>query len=180
MTASLITFLCLIFAFGLVSHRSERTVVTGPMVFTATGLVVASFMSVEERIDFDLEALLWPAKIALALVLFTDATHVRVRGLFEGFSIPGRLLGIAMPLVIAFGTIIGLLAFGELSVWEAAVLATFLAPTDAGLGHAIVGSPRVPDGVRQALNVEAGLNDGLAIPFVYGALTRLFASFTRS
>ncbi|MFW2383640.1 MAG: cation:proton antiporter, partial [Acidimicrobiales bacterium] len=166
MTASLVTFLCVVFAFGLVSHRLERTVVSGPIVFTAAGLVAASFLSVEERFDFDLEALLWPAKVALALVLFTDATHVRVRGLFKGLSLPGRLLGIAMPLVIVSGTIVALFAFGELSVWEAAILATILAPTDAGLGHAIMGSPRVPDGVRQALNVEAGLNDGLAIPFL--------------
>jgi len=57
MTASLITFLCLILAYGLVSHGLERTIVTGPMIFTAAGLVVASFMSVEDRVDFDLEAL---------------------------------------------------------------------------------------------------------------------------
>ena len=67
MTASIVTFLCLVFAFGLVSHRLERTVVTGPMVFTIGGLIVASFMAVEDRIDFDLEGLLWPAKIALAV-----------------------------------------------------------------------------------------------------------------
>lgn len=175
MTASLVTFLALIFAFGLVSHRLERTVITGPMVFTAAGLVVAAFMSPEERIDFDLEELLWPAKLALALILFTDATHVRVRGLLGGLSLPGRLLGFAMPLVMAFGTIAGLLVLGELSLWEAAILAAILAPTDAGLGHAIMSSKRVPDGIRQGLNVEAGLNDGLAIPFLilFIALARL-------
>jgi NhaP-type Na+/H+ or K+/H+ antiporter len=71
-----------------------------------------------------------------------------------------------MPLVIALGTVVGLVVLGELAFWEAAILATIVAPTDAGLGQAIMGSPRVPAGIRQALNVEAGLNDGLAIPFL--------------
>jgi NhaP-type Na+/H+ or K+/H+ antiporter len=166
MEAALITFLVLVFINGAVSRRLERTIITGPMIFTVGGIVVGAFLSPESRLDFDLEFLLWPAKVALALVLFTDATHVRVRGLFATLSLPGRLLGFAMPLVIAFGTLVALVVLDELAFWEAAILATILAPTDAGLGQAIMGSPRVPSGMRQALNVEAGLNDGLAIPFL--------------
>ncbi|MGI9594850.1 MAG: cation:proton antiporter [Acidimicrobiales bacterium] len=166
MEAAVITFLALVYLYGAVSRRLERTIITGPMIFTVAGVVSAAFLSANSRLDFDLEFLLWPAKVALALVLFTDATHVRVRGLFASLSLPGRLLGFAMPLVIAFGTLLGLLVLGELAFWEAAILATILAPTDAGLGQAIMGSPRVPAGTRQALNVEAGLNDGLAIPFL--------------
>ena len=56
--------------------------------------------------------------------------------------------------------------FPHLSIWEAGILATILAPTDAGLGQIIVNSSRVPMRIRQALNVEAGLNDGLAVPFL--------------
>jgi NhaP-type Na+/H+ or K+/H+ antiporter len=67
--------------------------------------------------------------------------------------------------VIVFGTIAAALLFDALTLWEAAILAVILAPTDAGLGQAIVHSARVPSGVRQSLNVEAGMNDGLAMPF---------------
>jgi len=56
--------------------------------------------------------------------------------------------------------------FRHLSIWEAGILAAILAPTDAGLGQIIVNSPRVPMRIRQALNVEAGLNDGLSVPFL--------------
>lgn len=165
MTTSLLVFLMMVFAFGLVSRRLQSTLLTGPIVFTAAGLICGGFVAAESRFDFDLDLLLWPAKLALALVLFTDATHVRVRSLFVRLGVVSRLLAFAMPMVIAFGTIAAALVFDKLTLWEAAILAVVLAPTDAGLGQAIVHSTRVPSGVRQSLNVEAGLNDGLAMPF---------------
>lgn len=102
---------------------------------------------------------------------------MRVRGLFVRLGVVSRLLAFAMPLVIVFGTIIAALLFDALTLWEAAVLAVILAPTDAGLGQAIVQSARVPAGVRQSLSVEAGLNDGLAMPFftLFVSLARLDA-----
>jgi hypothetical protein len=71
-----------------------------------------------------------------------------------------------MPLTIALGTVAASLALTGLSFWEAAIVGTVLAPTDAALGQAVVSNPRVPDRVRQALNVEAGLNDSLSVPFL--------------
>ena len=164
MNAPLIVFLCVTFVFGVVAHRLARTMLTGPIVFVAAGMVAAWTLPASDRLDFELDAVLWPAKVALALVLFTDATHVRVRGLFRGLGLPTRLLGIGMPLVIVFGTLLAVVVSDRLSLAEAAILATILAPTDAGLGQAIMSSPRVPGGVRQALNVEAGVNDGFAVP----------------
>ena len=155
----------MVFAYGLVSRRLESTILTGPIVFTACGLMSGAAIAAESRFDFDIDLLLWPAKIALAMVLFTDATHVRVRRLFVRLGVVSRLLAFAMPMVIVFGAIVAALLFDELTLWEAAILAVILAPTDAGLGQAIVHSARVPSGVRQSLNVEAGLNDGLAMPF---------------
>jgi NhaP-type Na+/H+ or K+/H+ antiporter len=165
MLTPLLVFLAMIFAYGLVSRRLQSTMLTGPMVFAAAGLACGAAIAAESRFDFDLDLLLWPAKLALALVLFTDATHVRARRLFVRLGVVSRLLAFAMPLVIVFGTIAAALLFDELTLWEAAILAVILAPTDAGLGQAIVHSARVPSGVRQSLNVEAGLNDGLAMPF---------------
>jgi NhaP-type Na+/H+ or K+/H+ antiporter len=71
-----------------------------------------------------------------------------------------------MPLTIALGTAAAALLLTELSFWEAAIVGTVLAPTDAALGQAVVSNPHVPVRVRQALNVEAGLNDGLSVPFL--------------
>lgn len=161
----ILVFLGVVFLYGMVSRRLQSTLFTGPIVFCAAGLICGAVIAAESRLDFDLDLLLWPAKLALALVLFTDATHVRVRRLFVRLGVVSRLLAFAMPMVIAFGTITAALLFDQLTLWEAAILAVILAPTDAGLGQAIVHSARVPSGVRQSLNVEAGLNDGLAMPF---------------
>jgi sodium/hydrogen antiporter len=76
-----------------------------------------------------------------------------------------------MLLTIVLGAVAARLVFPELSLWEAGILASILAPTDAGLGQVIVNSPRVPTRIRQALNVEAGLNDGLAVPFLLFFIT---------
>lgn len=171
----ILVFGFLVFAYGLVSKRLTRTIITGPIVFTTAGLIFAFGLPAEQHLDFDLKAFSILGKIALGLVLFTDATHIRVRDLFRSATLPTRLLGIAMPLVIILGAVVAIPLFSELTFWEAAILATILAPTDAGLGHAIMSSKRVPKRIRQALNVEAGLNDGLAIPFLmlFVALARV-------
>lgn len=174
---SILVFVILIFAYGLVSERLARTVITGTIVFTTAGLLLTFSLPVEQHLNFDLKAFSMLGKIALGLVLFTDATHIRVRDLFKSATIASRLLGIAMPLVIIFGAAVAMPLFTELTIWEAAILASILAPTDAGLGHAIMNSKRVPERIRQALSVEAGLNDGLAIPFLmlFIALARVTA-----
>jgi NhaP-type Na+/H+ or K+/H+ antiporter len=162
----LLIFGVIVFAFGLVSERLERTIITSPMVFTLAGLLLAFSFPSQFHLDFDIKAYALLGKIALALVLFTDATHVGVRDVLRRATIPSRLLGIAMPLVIIAGAAVAIPLFPQLPIWEAAILATILAPTDAGLGQTIMSSPRVPSRIRAALNVEAGLNDGLAIPFL--------------
>ena len=78
---------------------------------------------------------------------------------------PARLLGIGLPLAIVFGWAVAFVLLGDLEIWEAAVLGAMLAPTDAALGKAVISNPRVPLRIRQALNVESGLNDGIALPF---------------
>ena len=106
------------------------------------------------------------SEIALVLVLFTDATRIGLRAVTKSENLTDRLLGIGMPLTIIVGTVTGKLLFTGLTIWEAAILATVLAPTDAGLGQVVVNSRLVPVRIRQAINVEAGLNDGLSMPFL--------------
>ena len=156
----------LIFLYSLLSHRLERTILTGPMIFTVAGIAMYFALPDQTAGVTDLKPVLRFMEIALAVVLFTDGTRMHLSELIGSAQLPGRLLAIAMPLIILAGTITAALMFTELSFWEAAILGAILAPTDASLGHAVMSSKRVPLRIRQALNVEAGLNDGLAIPFL--------------
>ena len=159
-------FLLLIFIIGLISRRLERTIITAPMIFTIAGMVLFFAAPVIVEKERHAETILLISEIALVLVLFTDATRIGLRAVTKSENLTDRLLGIGMPLTIIVGTITGKLLFTGLTIWEAAILATVLAPTDAGLGQVVVNSRLVPLRIRQALNVEAGLNDGLSMPFL--------------
>jgi NhaP-type Na+/H+ or K+/H+ antiporter len=160
-----------VFAFGLVSRRLEGTVLTAPLVFVLVGAILGP--AGIDLFEFELgdHTVLLLAEIALALVLFTDAASTDLSTLRQNEGLPLRLLGIGMPLTIALGAAAALLLLTDLTFWEAAIVGTVLAPTDAALGQAVVSNPRVPLRVRQALNVEAGLNDGLSVPFLALFLT---------
>jgi sodium/hydrogen antiporter len=162
----LIVLACVVFAFGIVSRRLEGTVLTAPIVLVLAGVVLGPAGLGLVEMGLDDHAVLLLGEIALALVLFTDAARTDLSTLRQNKALPLRLLGIGMPLTIALGTATAALLLADLTVWEAAIVGTVLAPTDAALGQAVVSNPRVPVRVRQALNVEAGLNDGLSVPFL--------------
>ena len=159
-------FLTLVFLFSLVSRRAERSVVSGPMIFTIGGILTifaAPQLGILELTD---PVILMVAEITLVVVLFSDATHRSPRQVMRETQLPARLLSIAMPLSILAGTLVALLLISDVPWWEAAILATILAPTDASLGAAVVQSKLVPARIRGALEVEGGLNDGLSMPFL--------------
>lgn len=161
-----VVFVALVFLYGLVARRLETTMLTGPMVFTgAAMLLVAAIPALGDR-EVGIQALLHVAELGLVLLLFTDASRVDLGLLERSRSLPGRLLSTGVLLTILLGAVAARLLFPELTWWEAAILSAILAPTDAGLGQVIVNSPLVPPRIRQALNVEAGLNDGISVPFV--------------
>jgi len=159
-------FIAMIFLHSLASGRLERTIVTAPIMFTVGGML--TLLALPEMRDHKLghEAFLAVAEIGLVLLLFTDASRTDLRVLKNIRNLPFRLLSIGMLLTIALGALCARVVFPQLSVWECGILAAILAPTDAGLGQIIVSSLRVPTKIRQALNVEAGLNDGLSVPFL--------------
>jgi NhaP-type Na+/H+ or K+/H+ antiporter len=162
----LATFVVLAFGYSLVSHRLDATVVTGPIVFTLAGIAMAAIAPDEFNVRGNTKIFLHLAEIGLVLLLFSDAAHTDLSVLWNIRNLPARLLAIGLPLTLATGTLAALLMLPGLDLWEAAILAAILAPTDAGLGQVIVTSKFVPLKVRQALNVEAGLNDGLSVPFL--------------
>jgi len=160
-----------VFAFGLLSRRLEGTVLTAPIVFVVAGFVLGPAGLGLLEFELDDHTVLLVSEIALAIVLFTDAAGINLSVLRRNERLPLRLLGVGMPLTIAFGTALAALLLTDLTFWEAAIVGTVLAPTDAALGQAVVSNPRVPVRIRQALNVEAGLNDGLSVPFLALFLT---------
>ena len=105
------------------------------------------------------------AELALVLLLFTDAARIEVRAL-RGNPLPMRLLCIGLPLTIALGSVVAIALLSDLELWECAIVAAVLAPTDAALGQAVVTNPALPLRIRQGLNVESGLNDGGSVPFL--------------
>ncbi|MBL8541822.1 MAG: cation:proton antiporter [Betaproteobacteria bacterium] len=159
-------FVFCVFVYSLVSRRLEQTILTAPILFTAAGAVLAFSPEALSEVGLDRKGFLLVAELGLVMTLFTDASRIAPRLLRGRTNLPIRLLSTGMLLTIALGALCAIVVFRNLSWWEAGILAAILAPTDAGLGQVIVASPLVPERIRQALNVEAGLNDGLAVPFL--------------
>ncbi len=157
-------------AYAAVSSRLAGTVVTAAIAFTGAGLVLgpdALGLIDLERGGHTIRLL---AEATLALVLFSDASRIDVTVLRRELTVPARLLGIGLPLTIVLGVLVAAPLLGELLLAEAFVLAVVLAPTDAALGQAVVTEERLPSRIRQGLNVESGLNDGICVPLLFIAL----------
>jgi sodium/hydrogen antiporter len=153
--------------FAAISGRITGTSITAAMIFTAVGLLVGSEALGLVEMPPAGEAVKLLAEATLALVLFADASRIDVRVLRQELSIPLRLLGIGLPLTLVAGFVMALVVLPDLSWPEALLLAVILAPTDAALGQAVVTLPTLPSRVRQALNVESGLNDGICVPLFW-------------
>jgi len=159
-----------VLGFAAVSRRLDGTPITAALVFTGVGLLVGSstFGLVDPSASGHAVKLL--AEATLAVVLFSDAARIDFRALRDEYRVPARLLGIGLPLTIALGFAVALVVFGSLEWPEALVLAVILAPTDAALGQAVVTLPSLPSRIRQGLNVESGLNDGICVPLFFAAV----------
>lgn len=149
---------------ALVRERIGRLPVTAPMLFVGAGILLSPETTGVLEIALADETVALAAELTLALVLFSDAARIDTRSDRLSFGLPARLLGIGLPLTVAMGTVLTALLLTDLSWAEAALVAVVLAPTDAALGEAVVSNPAVPIRIRQALNVESGLNDGLVVP----------------
>ena len=169
MTWALPSIAVLLIGFAIGSRRLEQLNVPGAMFFTTTGLLTGSvFGLVDLHVEGEQVKLL--AEITLTLVLFADASRISLRALRSEFEVPLRLLGIGLPLTIAAGALVGAAVLPGVTLAEALLLAIVLACTDAALGQAVVSDERVPSRIRQGLNVESGLNDGLCVPLFFVAI----------
>ncbi len=153
-----------------VSRRLTDAAVTPAMAFVVIGLLVGPLVLDEVTVAPSGATVRTLAEATLTVVLFADASRIKLRALRREYAVPLRLLAIGLPLTIALGAVLAGTILTQLSVAEAVVLAVVLAPTDAALGQAVVAEPRLPSRIRQGLNVESGLNDGICVPLLLIAL----------
>lgn len=158
--------LAAIAAYCLLSKRIETSLVSLPMIFTGLGLLLGPSGIDVTPMSIDNGSVHLIAELTLILVLFSDASRVRFESLSAHSSIPVRMLLIGMPLTIAFGTLVAQWVSPDAPWTVALLVAAILTPTDAALGQSVVTNPNVPRPVSQGVNVESGLNDGLALPVV--------------
>lgn len=154
----------LILIYSLVAGKIERGPITAPIVFLITGLILGPFVFHLLEVNFVEERYKVLAEFALALVLFTDASKTNLQVLKNNLDIPLHLLLVGLPISIVAGTLFGKLVFPGFAWIELAILSVVLAPTDAALGEPVVSNKRVPSKIREGINVESGLNDGICVP----------------
>ncbi|MEX0916046.1 MAG: cation:proton antiporter, partial [Wenzhouxiangellaceae bacterium] len=163
-TGALIALLFLAFALG--SRKLSSSVLTGPMLFAGFGLVIGPQVLGWVNLDISNHVIHTVAEVTLVIVLFTDAASTDFKVFRASGNLPLRMLLIGMPLAVALGTLAALGLFPGWSLWEAALLAAILTPTDAALGQAVTENEAIPERIRTAIGSESGLNDGLALPLV--------------
>jgi NhaP-type Na+/H+ or K+/H+ antiporter len=162
----LTAFAAFLFLYSMIASRLERTPINGAVVYVAVGMLLGPQGLGLVDLNADGEGIKRVAEFTLALCLFTDSSNANLTVLRRIEAIPIRLLLIGLPLTIALGLGLAFVLFGDLGFLEIALIATMLAPTDAALGKAVVTNPVVPDKVRESLNVESGLNDGICVPVI--------------
>jgi NhaP-type Na+/H+ or K+/H+ antiporter len=171
---AVVVFILLVYLYSVFSRRLYETVLTIPLVFSAAGIVL--YLAAPGLVRRDVQSPVWLilAEITYTIVLLNGATRVDLRVLSGRMQLPGRLLVIGLPLTVLFGMLAAILVFPGLTLWEGGVLACLLASTDTGLATQTITSRRVPGCIREALNAESGLSDGLVVP-----LLMLFVSLIR-
>jgi NhaP-type Na+/H+ or K+/H+ antiporter len=149
----------------LAKPQLEKTEVTGPMFFVIGGITLANLVPNNGgELKAGVDLLLPFIELTLSIFLFSDAAKSKLSVLRHSFQYPGLLLFVALPLTLLLGIAVGLFLFAELSLIQAALIAIILTPTDAALSKGLLSSSEVPEKIREGINTESGLNDGLCVP----------------
>jgi len=167
-----------ILGYGLFSQLLAKYNISGPMVFTTVGVLLSPLVLGGEPINTNAEVIHIIAEITLILVLFSDSSALNLAQLKAHWRLPVRLLFVAMPITIAVTTLTAMWFFPHESTLYLLLLALILAPTDAALGKIVVSDERIPQTVRNTINVESGLNDGIVFPILLTVLAMIVSSST--
>ncbi|HEH9409825.1 cation:proton antiporter [Aeromonas salmonicida] len=150
--------------YSLIAGRFESRLINGPLLFLLMGWLLGPSGLGLLSLSVNSEGIKLLAELTLVIVLFNDAANTNWQVLAANRALPIRLLLIGLPLTLLGGTLFGLWLYPDLPLLELAILSTILAPTDAALGKAVVSNPAVPAPIREGLNQESGLNDGICVP----------------
>ncbi len=170
---SIIFAAAMIFIYGLFSKVADRSPITAPMIFVATGILVGPLGFNVFHMEPYGALVKIITEVTLVLILFVDATTINLKHLIKDRATPMRLLLIGLPLTMLTGTIVAYLLFPGVNIWLLALMALILSPTDAALGQAVVKSEKVPERVRRWIGTESGLNDGIALPPIFACISVL-------
>jgi sodium/hydrogen antiporter len=163
----------LIFGYGLISRVSESSPISAPMVFAGIGILAGPLALDLFEVNLNATVVKLIAEITLVIILFVDASTINLQTLRTNRGMPLRLLGIGLPLTMVLGFVAAAWLINVQNLWVAALVGLILSPTDAALGQAVVASKGLPENIRQAINVESGLNDGIALPPILMCLAAL-------
>jgi NhaP-type Na+/H+ or K+/H+ antiporter len=164
--ATLFALALVIFGWAIVSDRLAARDLTGPLVFLVAGFVLGNSSWGIVSVDVESSTVHHLAELTLGLLLFADASTVQLAAARRDLRLTSRLLGVGLPLSILAGTAVAVVLFPSLPVALAGLIGASLAPTDAALSASVITDERLPIRVRRVLNVESGMNDGIATPVV--------------
>ena len=154
----------LILGYGIFSRLAEKSIVTAPIVFVSVGIIARLLTGNNVHVEVNGLLVKILAELTLILVLFIDASTINLKELIRERRLPLRLLLIGLPITMILGALLARPLFPDMNIWVLILMALILSPTDAALGQAVVTSKFVPEKIRQTINVESGLNDGIALP----------------
>jgi sodium/hydrogen antiporter len=167
MTEGAILALALVvFAWAILSEPLSAIDLSAPLFCLVAGFLLGNSSSGIVSVNIESSTVHELAEITLALLLFADASTVRIAAARRDVGLISRLLGIGLPLSILAGSAVALLLYPSLPIALIVLIGASLAPTDAALSASVIADERLPARVRRVLNVESGLNDGIATPVV--------------
>jgi sodium/hydrogen antiporter len=161
---ALVVIMAILLAWALVAGRLARWSITAPLAMVVAGVALTAGSNPVFIIDLEASSFERTVEVVLAILLFVDATETP-GGIFgREPKLTARLLGVALPLTLLAAVGVGFLLLPGVGFWLLAVLATVVVPTDFAPAAALIRDRRVPARLRELLNVESGLNDGLVAP----------------
>ncbi len=175
--AALILIMVIFFVWALVAGRLARWSITAPLAMVLAGTAFTAGESPFLVLELETSSAEHGVEVVLALLLFLDATEVPRTAWRRGARhVPGRLLAIALPLSLVFAWLFGMIFFSTENLWLLAVLAAVVVPTDMAPAAQILRDARVPRALRDTLNLESGINDGIVAPVFLWCLAGALAS----
>ena len=161
---ALVVIMAILLAWALVAGRLARWSITAPLAMVVAGVALTAGSNPVFIIDLETSSFEHTVEVVLAILLFVDATETPGGIVGREPKLTVRLLGVALPLTLLAALGVGFLLLPGTGFWMLAVLATVVVPTDLAPAAALIRDRRVPARLRDLLNVESGLNDGLVAP----------------